>query len=384
MEPKTPDVTTEPRLSGRTRSPARRDDLPEAVAGRIPPAALSAASLVVTDAFGLKRLLGRIGTADSVGALRSAVADMPGAFVAMTRAGVSAPTTMRAYTTLCDAIVCRLVGFTLGGLGAPPVPFAWLAFGSGGRGELCLFSDLDNGLAYADCDDPAVEDYFRRFALEVNGGLTRCGFALDPHGVVATDPDWRMPVSRWVEVFADCLPRWDDDAVMRAAIGFDVRQVAGDLQVVPLLHEVIRQAPRYSRFLLGMAQLGAEIPSPLGFRRRLKDRVDLKQHGLLPVQNLARYYACAGGVTQAATLDRLAAVRDDGGRGGDVAGPLGEAYEAMAHLFARHQADAHCGGTPPEAPLDSGSLDAGERADLQAALRVLGSVQRSLPRRAAF
>ncbi len=347
-------------------------------------AALSAASLVETDAFGLRRVYAAIAAAESVGGVREQVALLPGIFVAMTHAGVTAAVTMRVHTALCDATASRLIDLSVARHGPAPVPFAWLAFGSGGRGELSLFSDLDNGLAYADSDDPSVDDWFLWLATEVNGGLQRCGFTLDPHGVLATDPDWRMPLSRWVSVFADCLRGWDNDAVMRAAVGFDVRQVAGDLCVVPALERIIRQAPFYSRFLLGMAQLGAEIPSPLGFRRRLKGRVDLKEKALMPVQNLARYYACAGGLTGSSTLDRLAAVRDAGGHGGEEAESLSRAYETMTGLLTRHQAEASRAGLPECGPLDTGRLSAGDREDLQQALRTVAAIQERLPRRAAL
>ena len=344
----------------------------------------SAASLVATDAFGLLRLHQGIGHARSVDDLAGEVATMPATFVRLVEADLKAPTVMRVHTTLCDAATSRLVDFAVERLGTPPVAFAWLAFGSAGRGELSLFSDQDNGIAYADTDDPSVDDYFLRFAGEVNQGLQRCGFTLDEHGVVATDPDWRMQVSDWVAVFAGCLRGWDNDAVMRAAVGFDVRQVAGDLRIIPLLAEVMGQAPAHSRFLLGMAQLGAEIPSPLGFRRRLKGEVDLKRRGLLPVQNLARYYACAGGLPRASTLERLAAVRDAGGRGSDVAEPLREAFVTMAGIHARQQADAFATGVAPDQPMDSRQLDREARAQLEAALRVVTTVQERLPRRAVI
>ncbi len=336
------------------------------------------------DEFGLLRLHEALRGAESVDALRRHVALMPRVFVSMTQAGVAAPTVMHEYTALCDATVSRLVDLGIERHGPPPVPFAWLAFGSAGRGEFSLFSDMDNGLAYDDTDDASADDYFLRFATDVNQGLQQCGFTLDPHGVLATDPDWRMPASRWISIFGDCLARWDDDSVMRAAIGFDVRRVAGDLDIVPHLREVIRRAPYYSRFLTGIAQLGAEIPSPLGFRRRLKGDIDLKGRGILPVQNLARYYACAGGIVPPSTLERLAAVRDAGGRGSDVAESLRHAYETMAGLLARHHADAFDVGSAPGAPVRSDALHPEERAQLEAALRVVASVQSSLPRRASF
>lgn len=364
--------------------PDRRGGTGAAGVVRVPPAMLSAAGLVATDAFGLLRVHAAVRTAGTVEALRSAVAGMPALFVAMVQADVRAPIVLRVYTTLCDAVTSRLVDMSVEQRGAAPAPFAWLAFGSAGRGELTLFSDLDNGLAYADTGDPAVHEYFLRLATDVDRGLLQCGFALDAHGVLATDPDWRMQASDWVAVLAACLPGWDNDSVIRAAVGFDVRQVAGDLRVVPLLHAVVRESPAHSRFLMGMAQLGAEVPSPLGFRRRLKGSFDLKQKGLLPVQNLARYYACASGVACASTLERLEAVCEAGGRNGAVAASLRDVYLTMAGLLVRHQAEAFSAGRTEEGVLDVGGLTAGERARLEEALRVLASVQERLPRRASF
>ena len=358
-------------------------DLPGGKAGRVPVEMLSAASLVAADAFGLFGLHGAIRTAPSVDALASDVAVMPAVFVDLVDSRLRPPTRMRVYTTLCDAITSRLIELSIEQHGPPPVAFAWLAFGSAGRGELSLLSDQDNGLAYADTDDPSIDDYFLQLAIDVNQGLQRCGFQLDPHGVLATNADWRMQVSDWVALFADCLRSWDNDHLLRAAVGFDVRQVAGDLRIIPLLTAVISQAPGYSRFLLGMAQLGAEIPSPLGFRRRLKAPVDLKTRGLLPIQNLARYYACAAGVARSSTLERLTAVRDSAGRGSEVAESLREAFVMMAGLLARQQAAAFSAGRCLS-PLDGRTLDAEARAELEAALRLLAAVQEGLPRRAAI
>ena len=393
MEAASCEAATEEQALGSTAfpPPPALDDAGAAVsgvlrsvtAGTVPVDMLSAASLVATDAFGLFGLHEAIRTAPSVDALTSDVAVMPAVFLDLVDSRLRPPTRMRVFTRLCDAITSRLIELTIERHGPPPSAFAWLAFGSAGRGELSLFSDLDNGLAYADTDDPSVDDYFLQLAIDVNQGLHRCGFPLDPHGVLATDADWRMQVSDWVALFAECLRSWDNDHLLRAAVGFDVRQVAGDLRIIPLLTAVISQAPGYSRFLLGMAQLGAEIPSPLGFRRRLKGAVDLKSRGLLPIQNLARYYACAAGVARSSTLERLRAVRDAAGRASEVAESLREAFVMMAGLVARQQAAALSTGRLPE-PIDGRTLDAEARAELEAALRLLAAVQEGLPRRAAI
>jgi CBS domain-containing protein len=365
-------------------SAAAAGDLPVADVGRVSACALHASSLIATDAFGLARLRDAIRTARSVDDLAKKVVAMPTLFVELVDAGLQAPTLTRVYTALGDAVTSRLIELNITRRGTPPVAFAWLAFGSAGRHELSLFSDQDNGLAYEDTRDPSVDEYFLQLAIDVNDGLSRCGFPLDPHGVLATGREWRMQASDWVALFADCLRCWDGERLLRAAICFDVRQVAGDLWIVPRLDAVISRAPGYSRFLSGLAELGAEISSPLRFPRRLKGPVDLKWRGLLVVQNLARYYACAAGLTPSSTVDRLAAVREAGAKGSDVAEALREAYVTMAGLQSRHQAEILRRGGSPDEPLDTARLDPESRASLQQALRQLASVQERLPRRVAL
>ena len=112
---------------------------------------------------------------------------MPKLFVDLVDAHLDAPALTRVLTLLQDAMTSRLLELAVRRRGEPPVPYAWLAFGSAARSELTLASDQDNGLAYADTDDPAVDEYFRVLALDVNSGLRRCGFSLDPHGTVASN-----------------------------------------------------------------------------------------------------------------------------------------------------------------------------------------------------
>ena len=358
--------------------------LPVVDAGGAVVGVLSASSLMSLDArspFALRRTILR---AHSIDDLVKAAAELPRLFVDLVDAPQDAPTVTRTITALFDAMTSRILELTIAVQGKPPVPYAWLAFGSAARGELTLASDQDNGLAYADTDDPGVDDYFRALASDVNEALGRCGFRPDTHSVLARDKDWRMPSSEWQRVFADCLKGWDNERMLRAAIGFDVRRVAGDLSIVPRLTDIIRQAPGYARFLGGQAELGAEIPSPLGFRQRLTGLVDVRRSGLLPVQNLARYFALAGGFTPSSTVERLVAVQDAGAKGSDSAQSLREAFLHMAGLQLRHHAKAIRAGRSPDNTVDTARLRPLTKAGLQEALRVVAAVQRPLPQRAAL
>jgi CBS domain-containing protein len=345
---------------------------------------LSANSLMTLDALSPFALRHAILAARTVDEVVAAAAEVPQLFVDLVDAHLDAPALTRVITLLNDAMTSRLIELTIAHHGAPPVAFAWLAFGSTARNELTLASDQDNGLAYADSDEPGVDEYFRVLGRDVNEALQRCGFVADTHGVVAGNRDWRMPASEWQRVFSECLKGWDNERMLRAAIGFDFRHVYGDLSLVPRLTEIVRRAPGYSRFLSGLAELGSEIPSPLGFRQRLTGPVDIKKSGLLPVQNLARFYAFSGGLTPSTTIERLAAVEEAGAKGSEWAPSLREAFLGMAQLQLLHHADAIRAGHAPDNAIDTTTLRPVTKAGLQEALRLVAAVQRRLPQRAAF
>ncbi len=350
--------------------------LPVVDAGGTVVGILSASSLMTLDALSPFALRSAILAAHTVDEVVDASEEVPKLFVDLVDAHLDAPALTRIVTALSDAMTSRLLDLAITRHGAPPVAFSWLALGSTARSELNLASDQDNGLAYADTDDAGVNEYFRVLARAVNEALGRCGFSPDSHGVVADNQDWRMQASDWRRMFSDCLGGWDTDRLFRAAIGFDLRHVYGDLSIVPELHDIIREAPRRARFLSGLAGLGAEIRSPLGFRQRLTGPVDIKKSGLLPVQNLARFFAFANGVTPPTTVDRLAAVEEAGKRGSDSAQALREAFLSMSHLQLRHHANAIRAGRAPDNAIDTATLRPLTKAGLQEALRVVAAAQR--------
>ena len=345
---------------------------------------LSASNLMTLDArspFALRRTLLTSASQDD---LVRAAADVPHLFVDLLDAHLDAAALMRVLTLLSDMMTLRLLELAIERHGQPPVPFAWLAFGGGARSELTLASDQDNGLAYADTDDPAVDEYFRLVAEEVNEGLQRCGFALDPHGVLASDREWRMTLSAWKRVFADCFEGNDLERLARASVAFDFRQVAGELNIDLVLTEIMREAPSHKSFMRGLAQLGTRIRAPLGFRQRLEGRIDIKKHGLVPIQNLARYYAFARGITAHSTVERLIAVRETDGEETVAERPLREAFMSMAHLQLRHHANAIRAARPPDNIIDVATLRPLTKATLQEAMREVVAAQSRFPRLAAL
>ena len=330
---------------------------------------LSASDLMTLDArspFALRRTIHEARTVDEVA---RAAADVPQLFVDLMASHLDAPAVTRVLTLLHDAMTERLLGLAVEERGEPPLAYAWLAFGSAARSELTLASDQDNGLAYEETDDPSVDDYFRLLAEDVNEGLRRCGFALDPHGTVASDWHWRLPLSKWRAVFSFTLEGDDLDRLARASVAFDFRQTAGGLEVSGPLTDIIREAPRHRLFMGGLADLGTKSPSPLKLRQRLPARIDIKKGALLPIQNLVRYHAFARGITAHTTLDRLVAIREAGGLSAESEQVLREAFMSMSHLQLRHHANAIRAGRRPDNIIETATLHPLTRVTLQEALR---------------
>ncbi len=330
---------------------------------------LSSGNLMTLDArspFALRRTIHDARTRDDVA---KAAADVPQLFVDLMASHLDAPAVTRVLTLLHDAMTQRLLELAVEERGEPPVSYAWLAFGSAARSELNPVSDQDNGLAYDDTDDPSVDEYFRRLAEDVNEGLRRCGFALDPHGTVASNWQWRLPLATWCAVFSRSLEGKDVNRLARASVAFDFRQIAGDLPVAAALTEIIREAPRHRLFMSGLEALGTKNPSALTFLQRLPSRIDIKKEALLPIQNLTRYHAFARGISAHTTLERLVAILEAGGLTRESEQLLREAFLSMSHLQLRHHAHALRAGHSPDNIIDTSTLRPLTRVALHEALR---------------
>ncbi len=125
-----------------------------------------------------------------------------------------------------DAVVARLVDFSISRRGPAPVPWAWLDLGSAARREFTLASDQDNALAYA-VAGPEIDEYFAGFGGDVNAGLASCGIGVDNNGVLAGNRRWRMSRDDWLRTFQECLTEPDESHLVRASVAFDFRPAAG-------------------------------------------------------------------------------------------------------------------------------------------------------------
>lgn len=305
--------------------------------------------------------------------------------------GASAAEAQRLLTAIADAVARRLVAVGVDKLGAPPVPFAFVAVGSQARSEMGPASDQDNALVLGDEFDPAVHgEYFQRLGEFICQGLAHAGQALCPGDMMASNPAWRMTVSQWVSTFHGWVTAPDPNALLHAQVFFDFRAIAGAgdgwREMADRVRKAVLSSAHGSRRLhTHLAALATFREPPIGiFRGFVVERsgdyaatLDIKRGGTAAVVQMARLYALTAGVDEVETAARLRAaagstVSEKG------AFDLLDAYTYLSDAAMRHQAAQVRAGETPNYHIDPKQLPERDKAALRDAFGVIKSMQNGL------
>ena len=305
--------------------------------------------------------------------------------------GASAYVTGRIVTAITDAITARLLQMAEADLGPAPVPYAWVAAGSQARSEQTARSDQDNCLVLDDTYEPATHGpYFEALARQVNDGLNACGYVYCPGDMMARTDAWRQPRRVWSEYFRRWTAEPEPKALMLTCVFFDQRVVHGDAPLLDgLRQEVLRETRGNRIFLAYMVGNALTHRPPLTLfggiattrAGEVRDAVDLKHSGIVPIVDLARIYALAGGHEAVNTYERLDVAAHSGEISERSARDLRDALEFMARLRIRHQARQLSMGLPADNLLSLGTLSNFERGQLKDAFGVVQTLQAVLAQR---
>ena len=292
----------------------------------------------------------------------------------------------------CD-LYRRVVERSLGemaacGAGAPPVEFAVLVMGSGGRGESAIGADQDNGFVLADYDDSdhdRIDAFFIALAESMTAMLDRIGLPLCPGGVMATNPLWRKSLGQWRHQIGFWIRRHDEGLVRLADIFFDFRCVYGREDLARALREAVTERMRTAHaFLRTMSTVQHEHHTALGWFGRLRARGDaghagalhLKYDAALPLVETVRLLALAHGVAATGTPARIDALAAAGVLDADERDWLRASFHLIAGLVIRQQVADFRAGREVGYWLDPASLRTRERDRLVDDLRAIEALRR--------
>lgn len=188
------------------------------------------------------------------------------------------------------------------------IPFCFLSMGSEGREEQLLRTDQDNALVYEDVPEALAEEaqeYFLKLGTAMVEVLLACGFASCPGDIMASNPKWVQPISKWKSYFSEWIIRPTEEAILSSTIFFDFRPVAGYLGLGERLSShIYEEIQKKKIFLNFLAKNALMNPPPLGFFKDFvveksgeqKNNFDIKSRAMMPLADLARLLVLSHGV----------------------------------------------------------------------------------------
>lgn len=251
-----------------------------------------------------------------------------------------------------------------------------IVMGSEGRGEQTVRTDQDNGLLLA---HPVPQGDLDRFRVDFQAALAAFGFPPCPGNVMVSNPQW----SQTLADFESQLRRWvltpDADSPMNLGIFFDAVAVAGDAELLAhAKRQFVAMMTGETAALAHFARAIDQFPGPGGVLSTLMatvgrgEPIDLKKSGTFPIVHGIRSLAIEKGLTETATVDRIARIRDGGLFDETFARDLAGAFGYFMELRLKSQIRAHLAGTTEgESLVRPTDLSTLERDLMRDALRVV-------------
>ena len=268
---------------------------------------------------------------------------------------VPAPEIQAVLTHINSDIHRRLLEYHLeamadAGFGEPPVPFALIIMGSGGRGENFLYPDQDNGFIlddYPDKQHRRIDAFFIELAEQLTRDLNAIGFPYCGGYVMATNPVWRKTRKQWRDQIRMWGRKRSTIAIQLSDIFFDFRGVYGETWMAEKLRRQVTKMAKSSPAFLG--ELNREVSQAgvaLGWFGRFRTEkekpehrgeINLKHAGTLPLVSNVRLLCLRHGIAATATLNRIAALHDAGVFDKNEQDYLSGAFNHITHLLLRQQ-----------------------------------------------
>jgi CBS domain-containing protein len=282
----------------------------------------------------------------------------------------------------------RLLELAEASLGPPPVPYCFMALGSMARDEQLIVTDQDNALVLDDSFDPKQhDDYFLKLATFVSDGLAACGYTYCKGGIMATNPQWRQPLSVWKKYFTQWISRPNPETLLNSSIFFDLDSVYGSAELVEELKDLLAtSASANEAFLAALARNALNRTPPLGFFRtfvmeqdgKQRNIINLKGRGTAPLTDLIRVHALACGSKAQNSFDRLDAIATTRLMPPDAVTRLRYALEFLSSVRIRHQAIELEEGGEPNNYIEPEKISTAERHNLKEAFQILSNAQKFL------
>ncbi len=326
---------------------------------------------------------------EGLGAIHREIAVVARTLLSETR---STPEVMEILSYLHHAIIRQVYDICLEqmnseGMEPPDIRYCFLIMGSGGRREMLLGPDQDNGFIFEDVPEARmseVEAFFGPFAERLVQALHRVGYPLCHGKVMANNPCWRGRLVDWKSRIKDWVNDPEPQKVRYSSIFFDFAPLVGDPSLAQALRTIVfKQINEFQGFLYHMMSLDLQYKVPVGLLGRFlleksgehKGELSLKQGGSVYIVDCIRMFALERGVQALSTLDRLRSLVDHNVFSPETAEHIRAAFEAMSYMRLCNELALLDQGREPSHYLDPYALLKNEQDLLREAFNAITKLQ---------
>ena len=275
--------------------------------------------------------------------------------------GAKVESVTRILSSVSDAIIRRFVELAIEQLGPNPVKFSFMVLGSEARGEQTLKTDQDNAIIY---DDPApgkeneVHQYFLKLGELVCSWLNDVGYHYCKGHVMAKNPKWCQPLSKWLQYFSDCIIAANPQDLLDVNVFFDFRAIYGESDFTAVLRKHLSQLViNKPAFFFHLAETTLQYKPPLSFFGNIQFESSATgsespffniKSAMIPIINFARIYALNNRLEPTGTILRLRGLRDKGILVESSFEELVLAFSFLMQMRLSHQANQVTSGKEPD------------------------------------
>ena len=274
----------------------------------------------------------------------------------------------------------------------PDIKVCFIIMGSGGRKEMLLGPDQDNGFIYEDFPDEKIEEvdaFFIPFAEKLVGALARVGYPRCDGHVMVNNPLWRGRLKEWKARVSDWITVPEAQKVRYSSIFFDFMPIAGEASLCQDLRDIVHlQIKNHPIFLYHMMELDFRHKVPLSLigrfslerEKKHKGKLSLKQAGSIFIVDCVRMFLLEQQVDATTTTERLDQLVKLKVFNPETAEHIKAAFEAFTFLRLRNEIALIDQGKFPSHYLDPYALTKNEQDLLKEAFRVASKLQDSTKR----
>ncbi|MCP4043411.1 MAG: CBS domain-containing protein [Gammaproteobacteria bacterium] len=276
------------------------------------------------------------------------------------------------------------------GVGTAPARFALIIMGSGGRKEMMLNPDQDNGIIIGGLSknlSKGDRKWFTIFSERMNKHLDEIGYALCPGEIMASNWMFHKTLDEWQRQIDHIIEKPTKKAARWANVFLDFDTLYGDDELTRNLRgHVYELLTKNSRLLTMMVEDDAEGRPPLGLFNRLvteremksKGKIDIKRNGMRILVDAVRIYALKAGIHNQNTFERLTGLVRKGELSVEYTASVRAAYEALMDTLLLHQIQQAERGKNLDKLIKPKQLSAIELETLRMAMLVIKGFQEKL------